>query len=233
MIYFPFSKFVDSSEATVAPGASISAEGQALVRAVGANASGVTVSAGTPPAGTSGFAGVDEAFAGFSVLGVSAAPLPMLYATKVEQFTVPGSGIVQLAQTPVAGQLAAFDLTANAAVATPTVVGSTVTTLTAGNVVRVTYQYATTSVQSRSMQGDVQPGGYAGQIVGQTGVVKRGTIFTDQYDASKNWAAATSIKLAANGHITDQSGTGCTIPGYVVSAPSTDTPYLGIEFSAV
>ncbi len=222
MIYFPFSKFVDSSEATVAPGASISAEGQALVRAAGASASGVTVSAGS----------AGEVFAGFSVLGVSAAPLAMLYATKVEHFTVPGSGIVQLAQTPVAGQLAVFDLTANAAVATPTVVGSTVTTLTAGNVVKVTYQYAMTSVQSRSVQGDVQPGGYAGQIVGQTGVVKRGTIFTDQFDASVNWAAATAIKLDPNGQITDQTGTGVAIVGYVVSAPSTEVPYLGLEFSA-
>lgn len=223
MIYFPLTKTVDSSEAAVAAGASITAEGQALIRVTAAPASGVTVSAGA----------AGEIFAGFSILGVSAAPLPVLYAPKVEVFVVPGSGIVQLAQTPVAGQLSVFDNTANAAVATPTVVGSTVTTLTAGNTVVVTYKYAPTVVQSRALQGDTQPGGYAGAYVGQVGVTKRGTIYTDQFDASKNWAAATAIKLAANGQITDQSGTGVALTGaYVVAVPTREVPFLGLEYSA-
>lgn len=223
MIYFPLSKIVDSSEQAVAPGANITAEGQALIRVTGAQSTGVQQSLGA----------ANEVFAGFSVMGVSAAPLPALYGVKVETFTVPGSGIVQLAHTPVSGQLAVYDTTAGAAVATPTVVGSTVTTLTAGNVVTVTYKYALTVVQSRALQGDVQPGGYAGVYVGQVGVAKRGVIYTDQFDASVNWTAATAIKLAANGQITNQTGaTGVVINGYVVSLPTQEVPYLGIEFSA-
>lgn len=224
MIYFPLTKIVDSSEAVLAPGAAVTAEGQALIRVTAAPAQGVTPSLGA----------ANEIFAGFSLLGVSAAPLPALYASKVESFTVPGSGIVALAKTPVAGQLAVFDNTAGAAVATPTVVGNTVTTLTVGNTVTVTYKYALSVIEARALQGDVQPGGYAGSYVGQVGVAKRGVIYTDQFDAAVNWAAATSIKLAAGGQVTNQSGaTGVVLTGaYVVSTPSQEVPYLGLEFSA-
>ena len=222
MIHFPLSKIVDSSEQAVAPGANITAEGQALIRVTGAQSTGVQQSLGA----------ATEVFAGFAVMGVSAAPVPALYATKVETFVVPGSGIVQLSQTPVAGQLAVFDNTAAAAVATPTVVGSTVTSLTAGNNATVTYKYALTVVQSRALQGDVQPGGYAGASVGQIGVAKRGLIYTDQFDASVNWAAVTGIKLAANGQLTSQAGAGAAIVAYVVSLPTQEVPFLGLEFSA-
>lgn len=218
MIYFPLTKIVDSAEAVAAPTANITAEGQALIKVLG----GVTPATGAAA----------EVFAGFAVLGVSAAPLPTLYATKVESFVVPGSGIVRLAQTPVAGQLAVFDVTAAAAVATPTVAGQTVTGLTAGNTVSVTYKYSTTVVQSRALQGDVQPGGYAGAYVGQVGLAKRGLIYTDQFDASINWAAATGLKLAASGQITSEAGSGVAIDGYIVSLPNQEVPFLGIEFSA-
>ncbi len=226
MIYFPLSKIVDSAETVTAPGASITSEGQALVRAVGAPATGVQQSMA---------ADANEIFAGFAIAGVSAAPLPALYAAKVEESVVPGSGIVTLAQTPVAGQLAIYDLTTGAAVPLGggiAVVNNTVTGLTAGNNVRTTYKYALTVIQSRNLQGDVQPGGYAGAYVGQIGLAKRGLLYTDQFDAAVNWGAATGIKLAANGLITNQAGAGALIQGYVVSIPSQEVPYLGIEFSA-
>ena len=218
MIYFPMTRLVDSSEAVVAPTANITAEGQALVKA----ATGVAPSLGTSA----------DVFAGFAVLGVSAAPLAALYGTKVESALVPGNGVVTLGRTPVPGQLAVFDNTAGAAVASPTVSGNTVTGLTAGNTVTVTYKYALTVLQSRALQGDTQPGGYAGTYVGQVGLAKRGVIYTDQFDASVNWAAATGIKLMANGQITNQAGTGVAIDGYVVAVPNQEVPYLGIEFSA-
>jgi hypothetical protein len=108
-----------------------------------------------------------------------------------------------------------------------------VTTLTAGNNVTVTYKYALTVVQARALQGDVQPGGYVGSYVGQTGLAKRGTIYMDQFDASVNWAAATGLKLAANGQITNQAGAGVALPGaYVVAVPTQEVPFLGLEFSA-
>lgn len=223
MIYFPLSKFVDSAETMVAPGAVITAEGQALVRAPGAPAAGVTPSMAADDS---------EIFAGFAVAGVSAAPLPLLYASKVEEFVVPASGVATLAFAPVAGQLFAFNTTTNAAIASPTIVGQKVTGLAAGNTVRITYKYALSAVQARALQGDVQPGGYAGEYVGQVGLIKRGLIYTSEFDASVNWAAATEIKLDVNGMITDQSGAGAAIKGYVVALPNVETPFLGIEFSA-
>jgi hypothetical protein len=222
MIYFPLSKFIDSAETVVAPGAVITAEGQALVRAPGAPAAGVTPSMAADD---------EEIFAGFAVAGVSAAPLPLLYTSKVEEFVVPASGAATLAFVPVAGQLFAYNATIGAAIASPTISGQMVTGLPAGNTVRVTYKYALSAVQARNLQGDVQPGGYAGEYVGQVGLVKRGLIYTSEFNASVDWSAATEIKLAANGMITNQTGTGVAIKGYVVAVPSVETPFLGIEFS--
>jgi hypothetical protein len=220
--YLPFSKFVDSAEAVVAPGAVILAEGQALVRVNTAPANGVMPSSGQ----------ASDIFVGFAIAGTSAAPFPEAYTNKVEEFTVPGSGIVTLQLTPVAGQVFIFDKTTGAPATGTTVTGKNISGLTAGDDVVVTYKYAVSVVQLRALQGDVQPGGYVGAYVGQIGVIKRGIVFTSEFDASKNWAAATSIKLAANGQVTDQSGSGVAIVGYVVAAPSQDQPFLGIEFSA-
>lgn len=225
MLYLPLSKIVDSAETIVAPGAMILNEGAALVRAAGAPASGVTLSAGA----------AGEVFAGFSIAGTSAAPFAPAYASKVETFLVPASGNVSLAFTPVAGQIMVYDNTAGAVVAISapvTLTGNVLGGLTAGNSVTVTYHYALTVIQARALQGDVQPGGYAGAYVGQIGLAKRGLVYTDQFDAAVNWAAATGIKLDAAGQLTDQTGTGVAINGYVVSVPNAEVPFLGIEFSA-
>lgn len=227
MIYLPLSKIVDSAETVVAPGAIIAAEGAALIRATGAPSSGVILSSGA----------AGDIFAGFSIAGTSAAPFSPAYASKVEEFLVPVSGSVVLAFTPVAGQIAVFNTATGAAIpidgTTVTLTGKTIAGLTAGLTVRAVYQYALTVVQSVALQGNVQPGGYSGAYVSQIGLIKRGLIYTDQFDASKNWAAATSIKLAANGQLQDQTGAGATLPGaYVVAVPNVEVPFLGIEFSA-
>lgn len=222
MFYLPFSKFVDSSEAAVAPGAIIQAEGQALVRVAGASAAGVLPSTGQST----------DIFVGFAIAGTSAAPFPEAYTNKVEQFVVPSTGIVTLQLTPVAGQVFVFDNTTGAPAISPTVAGSSISGLVSGDEVTVTYKYPVSVIQSRALQGDLQPGGYVGAYVGQIGLIKRGLVYTSEFDASKNWAAATSIKLAANGQITDQSGSGVIVPGYVVALPSQDEPFLGLEFSA-
>ena len=228
MLYFPNSKIVDSREEPVAPGAVILAEGQALVRLPGATNQGVL-----PSTGQAG-----EIFCGFSVAGVSAAPFPEGYANKVETFVVPQSGSVTLALAPVAGQLLAYDVTAGAAVALTganpaTLNGKTLSGLTPGNTVQATYRYALTVTQARVLFGDVQPGGYAGAQVGQIGAAKRGLIYTSEFDSSVNWAAATAVKLAANGQVTDQSGQGVAVQAVVVAIPSQDIPYLGLDFTAL
>lgn len=225
MIYLPTTKAVDSADVKVATGITIAAEGIALVRLAANQADGVLPATGTSSAAA-------EVFAGFSIAGTSAAPFPEGYATKVEKFIVPGSGTVTLSQTPVSGQVSVFDVTLGAPDTSITVTGAVVGTLTIGSEVNVTYKYALTVVQARALVGDTQPGGYSGAYVGQIGMIKRGTIFTDQFDAAVNWAAATGLKMKANGIVTDQTGVGNSINGAIVAVPGVDNPFLGIEFSA-
>lgn len=225
MIYGPFSKYLDSSETVVAPGAVIDAEGMVLVRAKAAQAQGVM-----PSTGVAG----SELFAGFSIAGTSAAPFAEGFSNKQETFTVPATGKVKLQFAPLPNQLFAFDNSTNAAVSpAPTVSGQTVSGLPAGDSVTITYKYSLSVVQARAMYGDVQPGGYSGAYIGQIGLIKRGMIYTDQFDASKNWAAATAVKMAAGGQVTDQTGTGDEIPAQIIAVPSSEVTYLGLEFSAV
>lgn len=220
--YLPFTKAEQSTEMLTAPGATFQAEGQAVVRTSGATANGVLPSTGTS----------NDVFCGFTFAGTSALPFAEPYYNKVEQFLVPATGTVTLSVTPVAGQFMVFDNTTNAVVGGATLSGATVSGLTSGDTVTVTYKYAMTVVQERALFGDIQPGGYVGSLVGQIGVITRGTIWTSEFDDSKNWAAATAIKLAANGQITDQSGSGVAIQGYVIGVPGQDVPFLGITFMA-
>lgn len=222
--YGPKSRFFKSSEANVAPGAVISAEGQALVRVSGNTAAGVQPSAGA----------ATDIFEGFSIAGTSAAPFPEAYTNKVEAFIVPSTGIVTLARTPVSGQVGIFDNTAATAVVVTggvAVTGASISGLTAGNAVTVTYKYAMTVFEARSQLGDVNPGGYSGAYVGQIGVAEEGVIYTTEFDASINWAAVTTIKTGANGQLVG-SGNGVTLKAVVVSLPSQEQPYLGLKFSA-
>lgn len=222
MLYFPHTKVVDSGEAVVAPGAEVLAEGQVMVRQPGATAQGVTQSTGAE----------GEIFAGFAIAGVSAAPFLESHANKVETFVVPAGGKVTLQFAPVAGQFSVFDQTAGAAAA-GTLAGKVISGLTVGNTVSVTYKYELTVVQARALMGDAQPGGYAGMVVGQIGLAKRGTIYTSEFDASVDWSTVTAIKMAAGGMLTGQAGDGEAINAVVVALPSQDVPFLGLEFSTL
>jgi hypothetical protein len=230
--YLPFTKVADSTEMLVAPGAQFYAEGQAVVRTQGSTSLGVMPSTGT----------ATDIFCGFAFAGTSALPFPEGYYNKVEQFVVSSTGSVTLSLTPISGQYFVFDVTANSSATQGTLTGNTITGLTAGDTVNVTYKYAMTVVQARALYGDIQPGGYIGNYIGQIGVITRGAIWTTEFDASKNWAAAGSsgnaIVLAANGQLTlGTPGTAGAAPlavpdAYVIGIPGQDVPFLGINFSA-
>lgn len=229
-LYLPFTKVADSTEMLAAPGAVFTAEGQALVRPNGAQSAGVMPATGVD---------ANEVFVGFALAGTSALPFPESFTNKVEEFLVPGTGIVTLSLTPVSGQVFAFDETAGAGDTSITVTGKQVSGLTAGNEVTITYKYAMSVVQERALFGDVQPGGYVGAYVGQIGVVTRGVIWTSEFDASKDWSKAGTVgnllTIKANGQISLGAAADPTtkIPGaYVVGIPGQDVPYLGIAFSA-
>lgn len=234
-MYLPFGKFEQSIEMLQAPGASFTAEGQAVVRQAGASQLGVLPSTGQ----------ASDIFCGFAIAGTSALPFPEPSYSKVENFLVPATGAVTLSVTPTSSaDVGVYDLTTSTAVTTFTVTGNRVSGLTAGDQVAVTYKYELSAVQRRALFGDVQPGGYVGDTVGQIGVVTRGTVYTSEFDHHADWTKFDTpttgtnkfVMIAgANGQITlvdSATATGAVIPGYIVSLPSQDIPFLGISFSA-
>lgn len=221
-ISLPLTKIVDSTEMVAAPGALIQAEGQALVRLASNQAAGVQVSTGDS----------GEKFVGFSFAGTSAAPFPESLTNKVETYVAAAGGSIKLSRKPIANQVSVWNVTTGAAVTTPTVTGDTVSGLTAGQTYTITYKFAETVFESVARQGDVQPGGYSGAIYGQIGVITRGLIYTSEFDAAVNWRAATAVKLAANGQLTDQTGSGVDIGAQIESIPGEEYPFLGIRFSS-
>lgn len=220
MLYID-TRIVDSSEAILAEGAQVTQEGQAMVAVPG---KGISPSTGA----------ADEIFAGFAMNQLCGIPVLEPYGIAVEEFLVDSSAKVTVQFAPISNSVALIDLETDTAIDSPTVTGKTIAaTMTAGMKVKVVYRYALTNIQARAMMGDAQPGGPAGAIVGQCGLAKRGVIYTSCFDTSVNWAAATAIKLAQGGFVTDQSGKGTALAGaYVVKVPTAEIPFLGIEFSA-
>ena len=224
MFYMPKTSLFDAEEGVLSKNAVITAEGQALV----ATADGLK-----PSEGVAG-----EKFAGFACQRVSAAPFLEDFYVRVEELTVATAGSLVLQREPLsAAVVGLYDLDAGAAVTgTTTVSGKTISNenLTAGMNVRVTYRYGLSVVEAKSIMGDLQPGGPSGALVGQIGLISRGVVFTNWLDPAVDWSQATGIKLAANGMITDQNGTGVAIDGYVLAdgKPSAMYPFLGIKFSA-
>lgn len=222
-IYFPQARGPISGEAATAPGAMFHAEGQALVRTNTNQAAGVHASTGA----------ATDIFVGFSVASTVGAAFAEPYFNAVRRYVVPASGKITLDRTPVAGQVGIYDETAQAAVAITSpvaVTGAEIAGLTAGNTVVVTYKWALSVLDRVSLFGNEQPGGYVGNVVNQIGYIRFGTVFTSEFDASVDWRNATQVKLAANGQVTDQNGTGVVIPGAtILNIPGSQVPYLGLN----
>lgn len=227
MIYSPLSNFVRSIDEPVAVGATISAEGQALVGAIQANGQyGVK-----PSTGAAG-----ERFVGFVKAQTSMAPFLQPNTAKVETLALNASGIAVLGLAPIAGTVSVYNKTTGAAVAAGDIaIAADGVTLTvtggAGAAVEVTYTHALTITQFRALFGDVQPGGFAGAQVGQVGVAKQGLVYTDQFDSAVDWRAATAVKLGPRGKVT-VGGTGTTINAVVRVVPNDSYPFLGLDFIA-
>lgn len=226
-IYSPKTFANVQNETPILLGTTISAEGQAMVSDTVAGRSGVKIAAGAG----------GEIFAGFTRVQTSAAPFLESSAVKVEEVTLPGSGVYQLAQIPLANTILVYNLTDAAAIAGGSVAvsGSGVVTVTGGanKAVRIIYKHALTINQFRSRRGDVQPGGFVGQGRGTVSVMKQGVIYTDQFDTAVSWEDATGVKLAAGGLVTNQAGSGVAINANIVQIPTLQFPWLGLSFLAV
>lgn len=176
----------------------------------------------------------DEVLAGFSHEQTSAAPTLPQDAIKVEQRVV-AAGAITLDRVPLAGQYVVTNLATGVAITVTSASGNTLNVDVANNgaEVNVVYKRALSVREAVSLVGDVQPGGYSGNIYGQVGVAQQGVIYTDRIVAGVNWAAATAVKLEAGGLLTDQSGTGEEINAKVVAVPTSDYPFLGLQFDTI
>lgn len=206
--------------------ATFAADGQALIGDIVAGVYGVSPSTG---------AGTDK-FVGFLRAQTSAVPFLQTTAVMVEEITLSSAGQATLQKTPLGSTLAIYNMTDAAAVTGGdiTLSGQNIT-LASGHfndTVRCIYAYTLSVVAARAKFGDVQPGGYFGDTVGMVSVMKRGTIYTDQFDTAKQWEDATAVKLAAGGKVTDQNGSGVAITANIVAIPTTALPFLGLSFTA-
>lgn len=71
-------------------------------------------------------------------------------------------------------------------------------------------------------------------LIDKTGVIEQGVVYTSCYDVTIDWASwtpAIGLKATANGVVGVGAGTGATIRGRVIQAPTQDIPYLGLDFS--
>jgi len=226
MLYFPKTRVAISHELPIAVGASVQAEGLALVTDNTGGVFGLKPSTGTAA----------DVFYGISI----SQEFPLLAYPKIEERVQPVANTIVLNRTPISGQLVVYDVTAAAVVPAGaggwTLSGKTLTLQagTAGHTIRVTYKFVPTAVEARAIQGDIYPGGAAGTSISQVGVLKSGAIYTTEFDASIDWSAAanaTAIKTGANGQLT-VGGSGTAVPAVVIQVPNTASPFLGIELSA-
>ncbi len=100
-----------------------------------------------------------------------------------------------------------------------------------GETLTVTYRYNLTVAESRLTFFQRNINNEAGALFGQVGVGHgHGEIFTDQYDATVDWASITVILTAASGTVS-AGGTGTIVDARVISVPNVNNPLLGLAFN--
>jgi len=222
-------KIVQSQGFPVATGYTVSAEGLAMIQTFESGVEKVLPSLG----------GAAEIFVGFSYGEVFTPATKSLQ----EVLTCPAAGTfsVTLLHAPIGGtQVNAWDVTSGAQLTIGNPANAleySVTTATllfnvarAGHSIRITYRYNPTAAELIAVDNVRITSFSSSEYLGSIGVITQGEIYTDMFDASKNWNAATGVKTQANGLLDTQAGGGTTISCVITHVPDTNYPYLGIRF---
>lgn len=203
-------------------------EGMALTHAMEAGKGVMVLSTGV---NTDVFAGVSQG-----------KPQRPLVGRMVEVLAVPASGAytVTLSRTPkgVAADRGVFNA-AGSALVSGTVDGNTKYSLSgkvitvhsdlAGQNITVQYSYDLTATEAALLYGtDSSPIDLA--VSRNIGVITTGTIFTDAWDPTSNWATGGPVYLGADGKFT-KTNTGTLISAVVFSAPVAGDPFLGLHLN--
>lgn len=232
MIYFSQTRIVNSVERPVAQGHIIDAEGAALVYD---NTGGVIAFRQASGA-------ADEVFAGVSFNMVTT----LTNKPTIETFVVGSTGKVTLAETPLPGSVRVVD-EANKAIVEAAAASATAYAIDAANpatfvfdtatfegkTVTVAYTFAPTVAQAMYYQGNVIPGGPAGQYLGQISVITNGDVATDRFDTASDWSTAVGVKLGASGIFVAVANVADAIKGIqILALPSGDSGYLRLQVNA-
>lgn len=230
MLYFPQTHIENSVERVVAAGSLITAEGAALVRVNVAGAIGVRLSTGT----------AGEILTGVSINSVT----NLTQAPRIETSVLGSTNAVFVGAAPIAGtSRVVADTTVLTLAAAPSATNYAVDPTNPQRLlfdpsfqtkrITVVYQYAPTLAQAMALQGNVLPGGPAGQYLGQVGVITRGDVYTDQWDTSADWNAAPGVVLAANGKFGPAPNAAAAIRGVeILELPTASRSYLGLTINA-
>lgn len=233
MLYLPKSSLVRVVTRAIVAGGIVGAEGACLISNVEANVRGVTQSNGT----------AGEQFAGIAVYERA----PLSTVPRVEELVVDDTLYnAQLARVPVGGAAAVrvIDLTTNTALTAGSAANAgefelsgtngdfvLVNSTRAEHNIRVFYRYSPSTMEARILQGDVRAGGTALAAYQRTGVILIGDVYTTEFDQTVDWNADNVvIRTGANGRLTI-GGTGAIVPGTLISAPTTDSPYVGVSLT--
>lgn len=211
MLHFQSVQVLESRDYPVAQGFTVTAEGQALVADYTGGQFGVK-----PSTGISG-----EQFVGVAL----SQQMTILAVPEAITFTI--AATITLPHAPLNGTL----LIMNKDTGTPltpaagapadgeySINGKEVTFNSAqeGNAAAASYRYSPTTIEARTIQGDIPPGGAANLSLDTMGVILKGQVATFEYDTSVNWQVANPVlKLGANGLFT-LGGSGEDVPGAVI-----------------
>lgn len=229
MLYFPQTRIEHSVERTVAQGSQINAEGAALVRVTIGGAIGVKQSTGA----------AGERLTGVSINSVT----NLTQVPSIQEAVLGNTNAIVLGAEPIPGTIRVVadnnPLTAGASAgSTAYAVDSTnprrliLDASFQGKKIVVVYQYAPTLAQAMALQGNILPGGPAGQYLGQVGVVTRGDVYTDQWDTAADWSSAVGVVLAANGRFGPAATLAAALQGVeILELPTAARSYLGLTIN--
>lgn len=180
--------------------------------------------------------GTGDVFLGFSY-GQTLSPVTK---SLVEELTVPSGApyTVTLQREPIAGQIYIVNSggtpqTAGDPALNPneySISGKVITFHSgqADDVETITYRYSPTVEEVLSQDATLLTSVSPNDLINQMGAIKKGDVYTNQFNAGAAYAVGNAVGMAANGLPT---ATGANdIPGaYVIKVPTVDSPFLGIR----
>jgi len=224
------SKVFRSQEFPVATGQTIGAEGLALIQVIQGGVEKVGLSA----------SGAGEVFMGISY-GEVFTPATK---SKVETLSIAAAGTTLTLQKAVLTntQVFVYDNTASVALAIGNPanlneysVNDTLLTFNAGKAghsMTITYRYAPTAAELIA-QDNVRITSFSStDYIGSIGCIQQGEVYTDMFDASKDWSTATGVETGNNGIFDINGGAGTLIANAVIThVPNAEYPFLGIRLN--